>query len=35
MPLVDEEPPERFDSLGDLPVAVGGASEYWYPAEEA
>lgn len=29
-PLVDEEPPERFDSLGALPpVTVGGASEYW------
>ena len=29
MPLVDLEPPERFDSLGGLPVAVCGASSYW------
>lgn len=34
-PLVDEEPPDRFDSLGGLPVAEGGALEYSNPAEEA
>lgn len=30
MPLVDEEPPERFDLLGDEPppVAEDGASVY-------
>ena len=35
MPLVDEEPPCKFDLVGVLPpVAVGGASMYSAPAEE-